>query len=74
MLPRVCDAFRRLAAQKLAQAAPGRTLEATALVHEACLHLVSAGQSKDGLGRDRGHSFAAAAHAMRNILALGNSG
>jgi hypothetical protein len=33
---------------------------------------VNAGQSKDGLGR--GHSFAAAAHGMRNILAVGISG
>jgi len=66
MLPLVCDAFRKLAAQMLAQAAPGRTLEATTLAHEAYLRLVSAGQPKDGLGR--GPSFAAAAHAMPNIL------
>src|SRR4029078_10310598 len=49
---------------KLAQEKPGLTLDATALVHEAYLRLVG-DQHFDG----RGHFFAAAAEAMRRILA-----
>jgi ECF sigma factor len=37
----VYDKLRRLAAQKLAQEAPGRTLQATAPAHEAYVRLVS---------------------------------
>jgi hypothetical protein len=40
LLPLVYEELRKLAAQKLAQEAPGQTLEATALVHEAYLRLV----------------------------------
>ena len=40
LLPLVYDELRKLAAQKLAQEKPGQTLDATALVHEAYLHLV----------------------------------
>ena len=47
----------------LAAEAPGQTLDATALVHEAYLRLVGE-QQFDG----RGHFFAAAAEAMRRIL------
>jgi RNA polymerase sigma factor (TIGR02999 family) len=66
LLPLVYDELRQLAAQRLAHEKPGQTLEATALVHEAYLRLVSAEglQSWDG----RGHFFAAAAEAMRRIL------
>jgi RNA polymerase sigma factor (TIGR02999 family) len=65
LFPLVYDQLRRLAAQKLAQEAPGQTLEATALVHEAYLRLV--GDSRDAWD-NRGHFFAAAAEAMRRIL------
>src|ERR1700737_904128 len=66
LLPLVYEELRRLAAQKLAQEAPGQTLEPTALVHEAYVRLVGAdaGQHWDS----RGHFFAAAAEAMRRIL------
>jgi RNA polymerase sigma factor (TIGR02999 family) len=66
LLPLVYDELRQLAAQRLAHEKPGHTLEATALVHEAYLRLVSAEglQSWDS----RGHFFAAAAEAMRRIL------
>jgi RNA polymerase sigma factor (TIGR02999 family) len=67
LLPLVYDELRRQpAAQKLAHEAPGQTLEATALVHEAYLRLV--GQEQPRLYQDRGHFFAAAAQAMRRIL------
>src|SRR5713101_5257266 len=66
LLPLVYDELRKLAAQKLAHEAPGQTLQATALVHEAYVRLVDA----DRVQRwdSRGHFFAAAAEAMRRIL------
>src|SRR5262249_32743087 len=66
LLPLVYDELRKLAAQRLAQEAPGQTLEATALVHEAYLRLVGGEQPRDWVGRN--HFFAAAAEAMRRIL------
>jgi RNA polymerase sigma factor (TIGR02999 family) len=66
LLPLVYDELRRLAAQRLAREAPGQTLQATALVHEAYLRLV--GESPDRPWDGRGHFFAAAAEAMRRIL------
>jgi RNA polymerase sigma factor (TIGR02999 family) len=63
LLPLVYDELRKLAARYLANEAPGHTLDATALVHEAYLQLVN-DQHFDG----RGHFFAAAAEAMRRIL------
>jgi RNA polymerase sigma factor (TIGR02999 family) len=70
LLPLVYDELRRLAAQKLAQETPGRTLQATALVHEAYLRLVGSGDAASRAPRwdSRGHFFAAAAEAMRRIL------
>ncbi len=66
LLPRVYGELRRLAASKIAREAPGQTLQATALVHEAYLRLLDGGQPQDWNGR--GHFFAAAAEAMRRIL------
>ncbi len=66
LLPLVYSELRRLAAQKLAHEAPGQTLQATALVHEAYLRLVDVDQVQKW--NSRGHFFAAAAEAMRRIL------
>jgi RNA polymerase sigma factor (TIGR02999 family) len=66
LLPLVYDELRRLAAQRLAREAPGQTLQATALVHEAYLRLVGADPDRQWNGR--GHFFGAAAQAMRRIL------
>jgi RNA polymerase sigma factor (TIGR02999 family) len=66
LLPLVYNELRQLAAQKLTQEAPGQTLQATALVHEAYLRLVDAEQAQKW--DSRGHFFAAAAEAMRRIL------
>ncbi len=66
LLPLVYDELRRLAALQLAREAPGQTLDATALVHEAYLRLV--GPADAQRWQDRGHFFAAAAQAMRRIL------
>src|SRR5580658_1509065 len=63
LLPLVYDELRVLAAAKMSAEAPGHTLNATALVHEAYLRLVG-DQNFEG----RGHFFAAAAEAMRRIL------
>jgi RNA polymerase sigma factor (TIGR02999 family) len=66
LLPLVYDELRRLAARQLSQEAPGQTLDATGLVHEAYLRLV--GPADGDRWNDRGHFFAAAAEAMRHIL------
>ncbi len=65
LLPLVYEELRLLAAQKLSHEAPGQTLQATALVHEAYVRLVGDGP---GGWDNRGHFFAAAAEAMRRIL------
>jgi RNA polymerase sigma factor (TIGR02999 family) len=66
LLPLVYDELRKLAAAKMVAEAPGQTLQATALVHDAYLRLVDG--DKDQLWNSRGHFFAAAAEAMRRIL------
>jgi RNA polymerase sigma factor (TIGR02999 family) len=65
LLTLVYDELRRLAAHKLANEAPGQTLQPTALVHEAWLRMAG------GAGRhfsNRSHFFYAAAEAIRRIL------
>jgi RNA polymerase sigma factor (TIGR02999 family) len=66
LLPLVYDELRKLAAQKMAQEAPGQTLQPTALVHEAYLRLLGKGEKRHC--DSRGRFFAAAAEAMRRIL------
>ena len=63
LLPLVYDELRKLAAARMAAEAPGQTLDATALVHEAYLRLIG-----DREFDNRGHFFAAAAEAMRRVL------
>jgi len=66
LLPLVYEELRKLAAARMAEEAPGHTLNATALVHEAYLRLI---EPADAARWDnRGHFFAAAAEAMRRIL------
>ena len=69
LLPLVYGELRRLAASHMARTAPGQTLQATALVHEAWLRMVGAG---DRTWENRVHFFSAAAKAMRHIL-IGNA-
>jgi RNA polymerase sigma factor (TIGR02999 family) len=66
LLPLVYDELRRIAAYKMAQEAPGHTLQPTALVHEAWLRLVTPEQQAQF--QNRAHFFGAAAEAMRRIL------
>jgi RNA polymerase sigma factor (TIGR02999 family) len=65
LLVLVYDELRRVAASKLAQEAPGQTLQPTALVHEAWLRLVG---DQNPSFKDRTHFFRASAEAMRHIL------
>jgi RNA polymerase sigma factor (TIGR02999 family) len=65
LLDLVYEELRRLATYKMAQEAPGQTLQPTALVHEAWLKLIGAGDRKF---ENRAHFFAVAAEAMRRIL------
>jgi RNA polymerase sigma factor (TIGR02999 family) len=65
LLPLLYEELRRLAAHKMANEAPGQTLQATALVHEAWLRLVGCTRQE---WRGRDHFFSAAAEAMRRIL------
>jgi RNA polymerase sigma factor (TIGR02999 family) len=65
LLPLVYEELRRLAAAKMAQEAPGQTLQATALVHEAWLKLAGSDRQQ---WRGRAHFFGAAAEAMRRVL------
>ncbi len=65
LLPLVYGELRKLAASKMANEAPGQTLQPTALVHEAWLR-VSGNEQQTWDGR--AHFFAAAAEAMRRIL------
>jgi len=65
LLPLVYEELRRIAAFKMAQEAPGHTLQPTALVHEAWLRMMGDGATRFD---NRGHFFAVAAEAMRRIL------
>ncbi len=65
LLPLVYDELRALARARMSREAPGQTIQATALVHEAYLRLV--GEEDPGWD-GRSHFFGAAAQAMRRIL------
>lgn len=74
LLPLVYDELRKLASLKMAQEHPGQTLQATALIHDAYLRLVSSNgqdQSNHPKWDSRGHFYSAAAEAMRRILVEG---
>lgn len=62
---RVYDEVRRIAHGQIARAGGGGTLNTTAVVHEAYLKLV---RSPAISWEDRGHFYAVAATAMRQIL------
>ncbi len=65
LLPLVYAELRRLAGHRMAHEAPGHTLQATALVHEAWIRLAGADEQN---WQNRAHFFAASAEAMRRIL------
>lgn len=59
------DELRRLADGYMRQERVGHTMQATALVHSACLHLL---QGQNVPGSNRGQFLAYLAKSMRNIL------
>jgi RNA polymerase sigma factor (TIGR02999 family) len=65
LTPRVYDQLRRLAGHYMQNESPARTIQATALVHEAYLRLVDV--TKVDL-RHRAQFFAITSRVMRNIL------
>jgi RNA polymerase sigma factor (TIGR02999 family) len=65
LTPRVYDELRRIAAHFMRNEQPGRTIQTTALVHEAYLKLIDI----DNVDwRHRAHFFAVSAQIMRHIL------
>ncbi|MBX9623889.1 MAG: RNA polymerase subunit sigma, partial [Gemmataceae bacterium] len=66
LLPLVYDELRKLAAARLAGEAPGQTLTATALAHEAFLRLAGPGGDRTFAGPT--YLLAAAADAVRHVL------
>jgi len=65
LFPLVYRELRAMAHRQLARRIPGDSLVTTALVHEAYLKLVDRSRAAFN---DRGHFFAVAARAMRQIL------
>jgi RNA polymerase sigma-70 factor, ECF subfamily len=65
LTPRVYVELRRLAGRVMRNQPAGRTIQATALVHEAYMRLVNLG---DVDWQDRAHFFACSAQIMRRIL------
>ena len=62
LLPLGYSELHKLAVGKMAHEAPGHTLQATALVHEAWVRIAG---SNAAVWEGRRHFFAAAAEAMR---------
>lgn len=65
LLPLVYDELRRLARSRMAHLPPGNTLQPTALVHEAFMRVAD---TQEPGWDNKGHFFAAAAEAMRQVL------
>src|SRR5690348_11177682 len=64
LFPLVYEELRRLARARLAELAPGQTLQPTALVHEAYVRLKGKDVPWDGTR----HFFFAAARAMHDLI------
>lgn len=65
LTPRVYEELRRIAGHLMQNERPGRTLQTTALVHEAYLRLIDV---KNVDWQHRAHFFAVSANIMRRIL------
>jgi RNA polymerase sigma factor (TIGR02999 family) len=65
VFPLVYAELRRIAAREMRREKPGRTLQTTALVHEAYLRLLKGASVSF---ENRAHFLGIAAHAMREIL------
>jgi RNA polymerase sigma factor (TIGR02999 family) len=65
LTPRVYRELRRIAGHFMRNESPGRTIQATALVHEAWLRLIDVSNVD---WQHRAHFFAVSARIMRHIL------
>lgn len=65
LVPRVYEQLRVIARKQMAGEAPGHTLNATAVVHEAYMRVAAL---NDIDWQNRAHFFAIAAQAMRRVL------
>jgi RNA polymerase sigma factor (TIGR02999 family) len=65
LVPHVYRELRRIAGHCMQNESPGRSIQATALVHEAYLKLIDAGKVD---WRCRAHFYAVSAQMMRRIL------
>jgi RNA polymerase sigma-70 factor, ECF subfamily len=65
LVPLIYDELRRLAAHFMARERQDHTLQTTALVHEAYVHLV---EQRNATWNNRAHFYGAAAGIMRRIL------
>jgi RNA polymerase sigma factor (TIGR02999 family) len=65
LMPLVYKELRQMAQRHMARERPGRTLQTTALVHEAYLRLVD---WKNIRWQNRAHFFAVSAQMMRHVL------
>ena len=65
LTPRIYRELRQIAGQLMKFEAPGRTIQPTALVHEAYLRLIDVDKAD---WQDRAHFFAVASQMMRRIL------
>ncbi len=68
LLALVYTELRQLAASRMALEAPGQTLQATALVHDAWLRVAGVAGDPPPHWKSRAHFFGAASEAMRRIL------
>lgn len=71
LTPVIYSELRRRAHKYMKNESPGRTLQTTALVHEAWMRLAKARETD---WKDRAHFFAIAAQVMRHILVDGARG
>lgn len=65
LVPHVYRELRRIAGHYMQNESPGRSIQATALVHEAYLKMINAGKVD---WRCRAHFYAVSAQMMRRIL------
>jgi RNA polymerase sigma factor (TIGR02999 family) len=66
LMPLVYEELRRLARHYMRRERAGHTLQTTAIVNEAYLHLIN---QRDVQWQNRAHFFGIASHLMRRILA-----
>ena len=65
LIPLIYQELRRIAGSQMGRERPGHTLQATAVVHEAYMRLVT---EQDVPWQNRAHFFAIAANTMRRVL------